>query len=230
MNEIKPCVLIVDKAPEMRRLLHRLLVAEGLLAIDASDMAAARYQAGSKYPNAMILDTDLPDGRGIDLIADIRSRSDIPILILTERDHEEERLAAFEVGADDYVLKPFSSRELLARLKAQLRRQAACIRVGSNLLKFDNLEIDLALRVVSRSGHPLHLTPLEYHLLTLLARHPGRVFLHQELLRLIWGGMHDQDTHYLRVHMRNLRKKIELDPSNPRYLLTETHIGYRFVP
>ncbi len=214
----------------MRRLLHRLLVAEGLHAIDASDMAAARDQAGSKYPNAMILDTDLPDGHGIDLIADIRSRSDMPILILTERDHEDDRLAAFEAGADDYVAKPFSSRELLARLKAQLRRQAACIKMGSNLLKFDTLEIDLALRVVSMSGQPLHLTPLEYHLLTLLARHPGRVFLHQELLRLIWGGMHDQDTHYLRVHMRNLRKKIELDPSNPKHLLTETYIGYRFVP
>ncbi len=193
-------------------------------------MATARYLTGSKYPNAMILDTDLPDGHGIDLIADIRSRSDMPILILSERDHEEERLAAFEVGADDFVSKPFSSRELLARLKAQLRRQAACIRIGSHLLMFDDIEIDLARRIVSMSGQPLHLTPLEYHLLTLLARHPYRVFLHQELLSLVWGWMHDQDTHYLRVHMRNLRKKIEVDPSSPKHLLTETHIGYRFVP
>ncbi len=230
MSEIKACILIVEKAPEMRRLLRRLMIDEGFNVIDAADMASARTLVCRRDPCALVLDPDLPDGDGIDLIVDIRSRSDLPILVLTERNHEEGRLEAFEVGADDYVAKPFSSRELLARLKALLRRQTACVISSHYLLTFDDIEIDLSKRIVCKQKQAIHLTPIEYRLLVQLARYPQRVFLYQELLNLVWGGVHDQDTHYLRVHMRNLRKKIEVDPSCPRHLLTEAHMGYRFVP
>lgn len=150
-------------------------------------------------------------------------------LALASEGHEVHKVAALDAGADDYLVKPFGVGELLARVRAQLRRQARAPGAGEPVLAFGEVRIDLARRVVTRAGQPLHLTPLEYRLLVHLAGQPDRVLTHRQLLQAVWGPGHAQDTHYVRVHMANLRKKTEADPSRPRHLLTETGVGYRFV-
>ncbi len=230
MRESKALILIVDQAPEMRRLVRRLIQSDGFKAMEAGDIESGLALATTRYPDAVIVDIDLPDGNGFDLITALRVNSDVPVLVLTERAGEDDKVMALEVGADDYLVRPFGGRELLARLKAQLRRKGARMIAGSHILVFGDVQIDLYRRMVIRSGQPVHLTPIEYHLLTHLASNPHRIFLHSELLHEVWGSQHEDDTPYLRVYVRNLRKKIEGDPSHPRHLLTEANVGYRFVP
>jgi two-component system KDP operon response regulator KdpE len=171
----------------------------------------------------------LPDGDGIDLIRDVRSWSPVPIIVLSARGAESDKILALDTGADDYLVKPFGTGELLARVRALRRRQAKEAE-NTSVLTFGDVRIDLERRVVERSGAPLHLTPLEYRLLVHLCSHPNRVLTHLQLLKAVWGPSHTTDTPYLRVFMGGLRKKVEVDPSQPRHLVTETGVGYRFIP
>ena len=175
-----------------------------------------------------MLDLGLPDGDGIDLIRDLRQWSSMPVIVLSARSREADKIAALDAGADDYLVKPFGAGELLARVRAQLRRQTRQQEGGSAIIRFATVHIDLIRRVVERDGERVHLTPIEYRLLVALVTQPDRVLTYRMLLNAVWGPGHAEDTHYVRVHMANLRKKIERMPSMPQHLLTEPGVGYRF--
>jgi len=177
-----------------------------------------------------VLDLGLPDGDGIDFIRSLRTWSEIPIIVLSARTTESDKIAALDAGADDYLVKPFGTGELLARVRAQLRRHPRANVDVPSVLEFADVRIDLVHRTVERAGAPLHLTPIEYRLLTHLASHPNRVLTHPQLLKAVWGPSHSQDTHYVRIYMGHLRAKLEADPSQPQHLITELGVGYRFVP
>ena len=179
--------------------------------------------------DAVLLDLGLPDGDGVDFIRDLRGWSAVPVIVLSARSSEADKIAALDAGADDYLVKPFGAGELLARVRAQLRRLARPAVSGEAVAQFGEVRVDLARRSVERSGVPVHLTPIEYRLLTSLLAQPDRVLTHRQLLQAVWGPGHSEDTHYVRVHMANLRKKLEADPARPRHLKTEAGIGYRFV-
>lgn len=230
MSEAVAKLLIVEDEAEIRRFVRLSLTMEGFEVFEADSVKRGLIEAGTRHPDLVILDLGLPDGDGVDLIRDLRTWSDVPVLVLSARTTEEDKIAALDAGADDYLVKPFGARELLARVRAHLRRRGAGVVAGSSLVEFGDVKIDLARRTVERAGQPLHLTPIEYRLLTHLAAHPHCVLTHRQVLSAVWGPNHVQDTHYLRVYMGHLRKKIEADPSQPRHLVTETAIGYRFVP
>ena len=221
-------VLIVEDDPQIRRFLRLALESEGCTVQEAGrlDVGVAASRLG---PDLVLLDLGLPDGDGLDFIGPFRTRSKAPVIILSARGQEPDKVAALDAGADDYLVKPFGMAELLARVRAQLRRRAAPGESEETVFHFGDVAVDLARRSVSHAGDPVHLTPIEYKLLTCLATQPDRVLTHQQLLKAVWGPGHAQDTHYVRVHMANLRKKIEADPSMPKHLLTEAGIGYRFV-
>ncbi len=222
-------ILVVDDDDEIRRVVRLILQAEGYEVFDVPNAQRARIEAATRRPDLLVVDLGLPDGDGVDLVRELRQWSAAPVIVLSARVGEADKIAALDAGADDYLAKPFGAGELLARMRAQLRRHLGQTPAGAALIEFGELRIDLARRVVERGGEPLHLTPIEYKLLTHLARQPDRVVTHQQLLTTVWGPGHAQDTHYVRVHMANLRKKIEAEPSMPRHLLTEAGIGYRFV-
>lgn len=223
-------VLVVEDEADIRRFVRLALQAEGHEVHEADGLQRGLIDAGTRRPDLVILDLGLPDGDGIDLIRGLRGWSQVPVIVLSARTGEADKIAALDAGADDYLAKPFGTGELLARVRAQLRRHAQAAGGGEPVLRFGNVSIDLARRVVERGGAPLHLTPIEYRLLTHLAAQPDRVITHRQLLKAVWGPSHAEDTHYVRVHMANLRKKLEADPSMPRHLVTEAGIGYRFVP
>ena len=228
MSEIRARVLIVEDEADIRRFVRMALESEGHEAFEADCVSRGLIEAGTRRPELVVLDLGLPDGDGVDFIRDLRSWSTCPVIVLSARSAEADKIAALDAGADDYLVKPFGAGELMARVRAQLRRnlqQAA----GEALLSFGDIRIDLARRVVERDGQPLHLTPIEYRLLTYLAAQPNRVVTHRQLLKVVWGPGHAEDTHYVRVHLANLRKKIEADASMPKHLITEAGIGYRFV-
>ncbi|MGE8144107.1 response regulator [Pseudomonas frederiksbergensis] len=229
MTESVPHVLIIEDEKEIRRFVRMALQAEGLDVHEADTFHRGLIDAGTRRPDLIILDLGLPDGDGIDLIRDVRSWSPVPIIVLSARGAESDKILALDTGADDYLVKPFGTGELLARVRALLRRQA---KEADNtaVLTFGEVRIDIERRVVERSGAPLHLTPLEYRLLVHLCSHPNRVLTHLQLLKAVWGPSHTTDTPYLRVFMGGLRKKVEVDPSQPRHLVTETGVGYRFIP
>jgi two-component system KDP operon response regulator KdpE len=177
-----------------------------------------------------MIDLGLPDGDGTSLIRQLRSWSAAPVIVLSARDGESDKIGALDAGADDYLVKPFGAGEMLARVRAQLRRQILAAGQTDSVVHFGSIVLDLARRDVQRDGLTLHLTPIEYRLLAHLALQPDRVITHRQLLNAIWGPHHTEDTHYVRVHVANLRKKIEDDPSMPRHLLTEAGVGYRFRP
>jgi len=222
-------VLVVEDEAEIRRFVRLALEAEGLEVHEAETVQRGLIESGARRPELVVLDLGLPDGDGVDFIRDLRTWSEIPVIVLSARSAEGDKIAALDAGADDYLVKPFGTGELLARVRAQLRRSS---HHGDDepVLSFGDVTVDLARRVVQRGGQPLHLTPIEYRLLTHLIAHPDRVLTHRQLLKAVWGPAHADDIHYVRVYMGGLRKKIESDPSMPRHLLTETGIGYRFVP
>ncbi len=230
MNLITTHVLIIEDEVEIRRFLRLTLQAEGYTVHEASTLARGLIEAATRCPDLLVVDLGLPDGDGIDLIKELRQWSAAPVIILSARSNEDEKIRALDFGADDYLVKPFSTGELMARVRAQLRRGQKNAIDGSSMIRFGNITIDLARRIVSCYEKPLHLTPIEYKLLTYLASQPDRVVTHGQLLKSVWGPGHTEDTHYVRVHMGNLRKKIEINPSMPQHLLTETGVGYRFVP
>jgi two-component system KDP operon response regulator KdpE len=196
---------------------------------EADGVQRGLIEAGTRRPELVVLDLGLPDGDGVDLVRDLRSWSDVPVIVLSARTDERDKVEALDAGADDYLVKPFGASELLARVRAHLRRRIGGVR-GNAAVEFGDVRIDLARRLVERAGEAVHVTPIEYRLLTHLASHPHCVLTHRQLLHAVWGPNHSEDTHYLRVYMGQLRKKIEHDPAQPKHLVTETGIGYRFVP
>ncbi len=222
-------ILVVEDEADIRRFVRMTLQAEGHAVHEADSVQRGLIEAGTRRPDLLVLDLGLPDGDGIELIRSLRHWSASPVIVLSARSQETDKIAALDAGADDYLVKPFGAGELTARVRAQLRRYRLPTQGGEPEIAFGDIRIDLTRRTVERGGTLLHLTPIEYKLLTHLASQPDRVVTHQQLLKLIWGPGHLEDTHYVRVHMANLRKKVEGNSSMPRHLLTESGIGYRFV-
>ena len=229
MSTHAPQILVVEDEADIRRFVRLTLQAEGHEVHEAATLQRGLIEAGTRRPDLVVLDLGLPDGDGVDLIRDLRQWSAVPVIVLSARSAEASKIEALDAGADDYLVKPFGSGELMARVRAQLRRHLAQTPAGESVIRFGEVAIDLARHQVQRAGEPLRLTPIEYKLLTHLASQPERVITHAQLLQAVWGPGHREDTHYVRVHMANLRKKIEQNPAMPKHLLTETGVGYRFV-
>jgi len=223
-------VLIVEDEVEIRRFVRMALTAEGFEVIEAENVKRGLIEAGTRRPDLVVLDLGLPDGDGVELIRDLRAWSDMPVLVLSARTTEADKIGALDAGADDYLVKPFSAGELLARVRAQLRRRTRTGTAGETTIEFGDVRIDLLHRTVDKAGQAIHLTPIQYRLLVHLAGYPNCVRTHRQILHSVWGSSHGEDTPYLRVYMGQLRKKIETDPSQPAHLLTEVGVGYRFVP
>jgi len=221
-------VLVVDDDPQLRRLLRTTLCAQGFRVIEADTARRALIEAASHKPDLVILDLGLPDAEGHTVVRGIREWSTLPIVVLSARVDEQQKIAALDAGADDYVTKPFSVGELLARIRSALRRAAQPADAGERL-RLGAVRIDLARRVATGPQGEIHFTPIEYRLLGALARHRGAVATQRQLLREVWGPDHVDQPHYLRVYMKQLRAKIEPDPAQPRHLLTEIGIGYRLL-
>ena len=222
-------VLIVEDEPAIRRFLRLALTGDGGTVYEAGTISAGLAEAAERRPELVILDLGLPDGDGTDFIRAFRDWADAPLLVLSARSQEADKVAALEAGADDYLAKPFGVAELLARVHALLRRRAPRDGTQEPLIRFDGIELDLARRTVARAGEPVRLTPIEFRLLVYLATHPDRVLTHRQILHEVWGPGHAGDSHYLRIYVGRLRHKLEADPARPRHLLTETGVGYRFV-
>jgi len=222
-------VLVVDDEVQIRRFLRAGFELEGFAVHEARDAAEALRTATLRAIDLVILDLALPDLDGGDVLERLRGWSDIPVIVLSVRSAEAEKVRLLELGADDYVVKPFGMAELLARARAALRRQTRG-QAGESVVVVDRLKIDLAARAVFLDEERLPLTPKEYRLLQMLAQHAGNVVTHQQLLKDIWGPPHVDNTHYLRIFVRKLRQKIETDPNRPSVLLTELGVGYRLAP
>jgi len=228
MSSAQHAVLVIDDEPQIRRLLHTALEAEGYRVVEAANGRRGIIEAGSRKPDLAIVDLGLPDLDGAEVIGRIREWSAMPLIVLSARTQETQKIAALDAGADDYVTKPFGMGELLARIRAALRHVARRERGGTTLTLGD-IEIDLAKRQVRAPAGAIHFTPIEFRLLACLAQHEGLVVTHRHLLREVWGPTHVEQPQYLRVYMKQLRHKLEPDPVQPRYLLTETGVGYRLV-
>ena len=222
-----PLVLVIEDEPQMLRFLRPALEGHGYRMIEATTGRDGLTQAATRSPDVVLLDLGLPDQDGLAVTARLREWSQTPIVVISARGREEDKVAALDAGADDYVTKPFSVPELLARLRVALRHAARADGASSPVVTIADLEIDLEKRRVTRRGEAVHLTPIEYRLLAELVRHPGRVLTHSQLLKQVWGPGYAQQSHYLRVYMAQLRRKLEEDPARPRILLTELGVGYR---
>ncbi|HYQ91356.1 MAG TPA: two-component system response regulator KdpE [Candidatus Competibacteraceae bacterium] len=229
MSSTIPTILVVEDEKEIRRFVRLALETDGCQVVEAEGYQRGLIEAGTRQPDLLMLDLGLPDGDGIALIRELRGWSSLPILVLSARSQEADKIQALNTGADDYLTKPFGVGELLARVRAILRRRSHTGDPGQTLVNFGTVRVDLIRRVVEKAGQPVHLTPLEYRLLALLLQHAGTVLTHRQLLREVWGPSYLESAHYLRVYMGHLRQKLEADPTRPRYLLTETGVGYRFV-
>ncbi len=227
--ESAPQVLIVEDDREIRRFVRAALEDEGYRVCEAETVARGVIDAGTRKPDVAILDLGLPDRDGVDFIRAVRAFSSLPILVLSARTEESAKVEALDAGADDYLTKPFGVAELTARLRAMLRRGARGSDDDSPIVEFGDVAVDLPNRNVTRAGTAVHLTPVEFRLLTQLVSHPGKVLTHRMLLREVWGPSHVEHSHYLRIYMAHLRAKLEADPARPRHLVTETGVGYRFV-
>jgi two-component system KDP operon response regulator KdpE len=219
-------ILVVDDEPQIVKALGINLKALGYRVDSAHSGEEALQKAANRRPDAVILDLGLPVMDGIDVIRGLRGWTTVPIIVLSVRDAEREKIAALDAGADDYVTKPFSGDELLARVRAQLRRSAP---VSRPVLEIGELRIDLEKRLVTMNGEPISLTPIEYDLLRLFASNEGKLLTHPTILREIWGPAYGEESNYLHVYVSHLRRKIEPDPARPRYLLTQPGVGYRLV-
>jgi two-component system KDP operon response regulator KdpE len=223
-----PLVLLVEDEPQMRRFLRATLVARGFRLIEAETAAAAEIAATSQHPAIVLLDLGLPDADGIDLTRRLREWTQVPIVVISARGREADKVLALDAGADDYVTKPFGVDELLARMRVALRHAARAAGGGGEpVIEIGALRIDLARREAAVEGRSLALTPIEWKLLVLLAQHAGKVLTHRQILNAVWGPGEGHQTHTVRVHMASLRKKLEDDPARPRRLLTEPGVGYR---
>lgn len=225
MNEIGLRILVVDDERAIRRYLHAALNAQGYTVYEASGGKEALNMVVGDRPDLIILDLGLPDIDGVEVTRQLREWTHIPIIILSVREQETDKIAALDAGADDYLTKPFSSGELMARMRVALRRSMQT--AAEPIFKMDNLNVDLTRRLVKVAGEEVSLTPTEYDLLRILVQNAGRVLTHRQLLRQVWGGAYESEAHLLRVNMSNLRRKIEPDPTRPHYIITEPGVGYR---
>jgi len=228
VSELGPRVLVVEDEAPVRRFIRASLESHGHRVVEAERAAEALALMTTHEPELILLDLGLPDADGVDLTRRIREFCAVPIIVLSARGGEDDKVSALDAGADDYLTKPFGVSELLARMRVALRRvQDARTLVPEPVLSFGELRIDLARREVLRGRESLHLTPIEYQLLVLLARHAGQVLTHRQILKAVWGPASASQTHTVRVHMAGLRKKVEADPARPKLLLTEPGVGYR---
>lgn len=227
MTTLRPVVLVVEDELAIRRFLRTSLESQGLELEEAPTGREALTLAANRRADVMILDLGLPDMDGVDVIRLLRAWSAMPVIVLSARTQETDKIAALDAGADDYVVKPFATGELVARVKAALRR-AARPDEGQGPMHAGELVIDLDARRVQRANAEVRLTPTEYRLLAALVRHPGKVLTQRSLLTEVWGPGYVERPHYLRIFMANLRRKLEADPARPRHLITETGVGYRF--
>lgn len=220
-------VLIIEDDATIRRFIRSSLEDEGCEVCEADTAARGLIEAGTRQPALLILDLGLPDRDGKEIIRDVRSWSTVPIIVLSARTQENEKVAALDAGADDYLVKPFGASELLARVRAQLRRNAMLEHEAQPVFCFGDIAVDMAQRQVLRNGEEIHLTPIEYRLLTALIRNAGCVITHRQLMIDAWGPGYAERSHYLRIYMKQLRTKLERNPAQPEHLLTETGVGYR---
>ena len=221
-------VLIVDDEPQILRALRINLSVRGYAVTTAATGAAALHAAAETRPDVIVLDLGLPDIDGLEVLAGLRGWNDTPVIVLSARSDSAEKVAALDAGADDYVTKPFGMDEFLARLRAAVRRGAASADADEPVVETDSFTVDLAAKKVIKSGTEVHLTPTEWGMLEMLVRNRGKLVGREELLKEVWGPSYAKETHYLRVYLAQLRRKLEDDPSHPRHLLTEAGMGYRF--
>jgi len=230
MSENPINIILIEDEQQIRRFVMLAAESEGFLIYSAETGRQGLIEIGTRKPDVVILDLGLPDMDGLDVIRETRSWSAVPIIVLSARTQEAEKVEALDAGADDFLTKPFGTPELLARIRAQLRRRAVGTDGNSDgLYQFGNVKVDLPKRLVFRGVEPVHLTPIEFRLLTMLIRNAGRVVTQRQLLKEVWGPAYVENGHYLRIYMANLRKKLEEDATQPEYLLTETGIGYRLT-
>jgi two-component system KDP operon response regulator KdpE len=227
-GDVRATILIVEDEAEIRRFLRTSLTGEGYKVVEAANGRRGAIDAASHKPDLAIVDLGLPDIDGVQVIRQIREWSSMPVIVLSARVQERAKIEALDAGADDYITKPFGVGELLARLRVALRKSTRAA-FGESLLKLGEASIDLEARKATRGGNEVHLTPIEFRLVACLARRLGMVVTHHELLREVWGPTHVDDTHYLRIYMKQLRDKLEVDPVQPRHFITETGVGYRLV-
>jgi two-component system KDP operon response regulator KdpE len=222
-------VVLIEDEPQIRRFLRATLGGQGYRLYEVGTGADALVEVAQRQPDVVILDLGLPDMDGLEVIRRLREWSAVPIIVLSARGQERDKVGALDAGADDYVAKPFSAGELLARLRVALRHAAGAAHEDSAAFTVGALQVDLLRRHVTVAGVEARLTPTEYKLLSTLVRHAGKVVTHQQLLRDVWGPSHDGQAHYVRVYMAHLRHKLESEPARPRYLLTEPGVGYRLA-
>ena len=227
MDESRPLLLVVEDEPQLRRYLRATLAAHGFRMEEALDGASGLHLAAAVRPAAVLLDLGLPDLDGLEVLRRLREWSRVPVIILSARGQEDDKIKALDGGADDYLTKPFGTGELLARIRAALRRVEPGAAEIEPSLQWGDVRFDLAAREVRRKDQLVHLTPNEFDLLAFLVRHAGKVLTHHQLLREVWGGVAGAQPHYLRVYMAQLRRKLEDDPARPRHLVTELGVGYR---
>lgn len=227
---MKPLVLMIEDDPQIRRFLRAALAAEDYQFHEALTAEEGIAQAAARQPDLVLLDLGLPDRDGLEVIRGIRQWSQMPIVVLSARGQEKDKIAALDLGADDYVAKPFAVGELLARIRAALRRAAPLAADGADaVIRFGTVQADFEKRVITVGGEEVHLTPNEYKLLQVLIKHAGRVVTQRQLLNEVWGPQHTEQSQYLRVYVAQLRRKLERDPARPRYLQTEPGVGYRLT-
>jgi two-component system, OmpR family, KDP operon response regulator KdpE len=226
----EPIVVLIEDEPQIRRFLRATLAGEGYRLFEATTGADGLVQAGSRQPDVVIVDLGLPDMDGVVVIRRLREWSAVPVIVLSARGQERDKVTALDAGADDYVSKPFAAGELLARIRVALRHAAGASHEGDEApFRVGSLAVDLYRRQVAVAGVEVRLTPIEYRLLATLVAHAGKVLTHQQLLREVWGPNHSEQAHYVRVYMAHLRGKLEAEPARPRYLRTEPGVGYRLV-
>jgi len=222
--------IVIEDEPQIRRFVRLALEKDGWDVHEAGTLRDGLAAAGTRQPDLLVLDLGLPDGDGVSLIRDVRGWSGVPIIVLSARTDEADKIAALDAGADDYLTKPFGTGELLARVRANLRRsRSSGGEEPEAVFRFGEVEFDRAARLVRRAGNEVHLTPTEFRLLSVLVANAGRVITQRQLLREVWGSLRADQSHYLRIYMGHLRLKLETDPAQPRHLLTETGVGYRLT-
>ena len=229
MDGPAPLILLIEDEPQMRRFLRAALGGHDYRLVEAGTAKEGLAHAAGRNPDVILLDLGLPDTDGLEVTRQLREWTHTPIIVLSARGREQDKVAALDLGADDYLTKPFGVEELLARIRVALRH--ASLPAGTSpdpVFEADDLKVDLARRQVFRAGQEVHLTPTEYKLLATLVRHAGKLLTHRQLLHDVWGSNFISQTHYLRIYVMQLRQKIEQDPTRPRLLLTEPGVGYRF--
>ncbi|OYO30904.1 two-component system response regulator KdpE [Janthinobacterium sp. PC23-8] len=228
-NATAPTALLVEDEPQIRRFVRAALEAEGWQVHESATLQRGLIDAGTRRPDLVVLDLGLPDGDGIDFLGDLRKWSAVPVIVLSARVGEDEKIRALDAGADDYLTKPFGVGELLARVRATLRRQRQPAAPDDGVVRFGDVTVDVQNRLVMRDKQLVHVTPTEFRLLSVLVKNAGRVVTNPQLLREVWGPSNLDNGHYLRIYMGHLRQKLEADPAQPQYLLTETAVGYRLL-